>query len=466
MQSFTVNKSYLLFLSIVASLGGFLFGYDTAVISGTIGFVSNQFNLDPYSQGWYVSCALVGCVFGVSIAGYLSDKFGRKYVLIFCSLFFFISAFGCMIAFGFIDLVIYRIIGGIAVGMASMLSPLYISEISPAYNRGKLVALYQFAITIGILISYIANAWLLNISQSVQNPTYNLWNQIFYLEPWRSMLGSETLPAALFFILLFFVPESPRWMTIKGRENEALQTITKISNIEEAKKEIEDIKNTLQEEKHTSNIFKEPGIKLAIIIGATLGFLTQVSGINAIIYYGPEILNKAGFGINSAFSSQVIIGIINVAFTLIAIWKIDSFGRRPLLLFGVSGIVFSLIVIGFLFALNLTDSFLLLLFILIFIACFAFSFGPVIWVLLSEIYPTSVRGRAMSIGTLTLWVGTALVGQMVPIMLNYLTPAGTFWAFAIMCFPAIPITLKVLPETKGKTLEEIENYWLTKYKKH
>ena len=459
------DRKYLLGLALIASLGGFLFGYDTAVISGTIGFVKGKFALDAVMEGWYVSSALVGCIGGVAIAGFLSDKFGRKRVLLLSAILFLLSAIGCAISGSHMVLIMYRLLGGIGVGVASMLSPLYISEISPPHLRGRMVALYQFAITIGILCSYFVNAWLLNMSQSAQPGGEGWFHFVFVDEVWRGMLGSESIPALLFFVLLLLVPESPRWLVAQDKDERARQILTRLSGEAVANKEMTEIKETVAQEQESFAALFQPGIRFALFLGMALAFLTQVSGINAIIYYGPRILEEAGFTLGDALGGQVIIGIVNVLFTLIAIWKIDSLGRRPLLIVGVSGIVASLIVVGLLFKFNVTGGLWLMLFILIFIACFAFSFGPVIWVLLSEMYPTKVRGRAMSIATLTLWTGTALVGQTVPWLLETLQPYGTFWLFAVLCSPAIYLGWKVLPETKGKTLEEIEHYWLSRGKK-
>jgi len=456
------KKNYINTLAIIASLGGFLFGYDTAVISGTINFVSAQFHLDAISTGWYVSSALVGCISGVAMAGVLSDKYGRKKVLILSALFFGVSAIGCTFAIGFNDLVLYRFIGGLGIGVASMVSPLYISELSPAHKRGRLVALYQFAITIGILCSYFSNAYLLKLSQSetFAQSTGNVY-QIMVSEVWRIMLGTSAIPAILFLLLLQIVPESPRWLTIQNRETEALTILHKIVDDEEAQKEMNDIKSNLARESGGLSIVFKGSFRLPMLIGISLAFLTQISGINAIIYYGPGILEKAGLPIADALGSQVIIGLVNVLFTLIAIWKIDQLGRRPLLIAGVIGILSSLIIVGGLFYFNINNTYLLLTFILFFIACFAFSYGPVIWVLLSEIFPAKIRGQAMALATFSLWIGTALVGQLTPLLLEKLSPAGTFWLFALVTTPALYLSIKIIPETKGKSLEEIENYWIT-----
>ncbi|MEM9143248.1 MAG: sugar porter family MFS transporter [Bacteroidota bacterium] len=454
-------KNNVTLLALIAALGGFLFGYDTAVISGTIGFVKNQFDLGTVMEGWYVSSALVGTILGVSLAGILSDKYGRKNMLIMSGLFFALSAIGCMVSASFDGLVIYRILGGIGVGIASMLSPLYISEIAPAKNRGKLVALYQLAITLGILVAYFANAYLLDLSSSGTVAAFpGITRKIFVSEVWRAMLGSETLPALLFLILLFGIPRSPRWLAMKGEKEKAKAILQRFVGEKEALLEIENVALVLSRESAGFRPILSGPFKLAMIIGVSLAVLSQVSGINAIIYYGPKILEEGGLQLGEALGGQVVIGIVNVLFTFVALWKIDDLGRKPLLTFGVIGIMISLVVVGLLFYFEVDNTYLLMTFILTFIACFAFSFGPVLWVLLSEIYPLKVRGVAMSIATMAVWVGTTFVGQMTPWFLENLGPHGTFWFFAACMVPALYLAIKVLPETKGKTLEEIEHYWL------
>ncbi len=452
------NNSYLLFIALTAALGGFLFGYDTAVISGAIGFVKSKFALDAVMEGWFVSSALVGCIAGVSFAGELSDRLGRKRALIASGLLFSISAIGCAISASHTELIIYRLLGGVGVGVASMLSPLYISEVSPAKIRGRMVALYQFAITIGILFAYFSNAWLLKNSSTfeIQNA---LLHKIFAEEVWRAMFGSEILPAMLFFITMFFVPESPRWLAAKGKNQQAGAILAKINGDSIAEKELASINKAIaNEEKGSWKVLFHPGIKVAMFAGIALAILSQFTGINAIIYYGPRILEEAGLKLSDALGGQVIIGFVNVAATVFAIWKIDKYGRKKLMLAGVIGMAVSLVIIGILFLFKMTSGVIILIFILTFCASFAFGYGPVIWVLLSEIYPTKVRGRAMSLATLSLWIGTALIGQFVPWMLETITPAGTFFVFALFCIP-VPYILKKIPETKGMSLEDIENAW-------
>lgn len=450
----------LVSLSLIASLGGFLFGYDTAVISGTLSMVRKQFELNAGMEGWYVSSALLGCILGVSGAGWLSDRYGRKSVLLLTGSLFSVSAIGCAMSLSFTTLVIYRLVGGLGVGIASMLSPLYISEISPPSMRGRLVTLYQFAITIGILSAYFVNVWLLNSSNDPGFENMANIQLIFKEEVWRGMLGMEAVPAISFFILILFIPKSPRWLVVKGQSDQARKVLTSLVGIEEAKQEIAEIEDTLALEGGSWKMLLAPGIKMAVFIGVALAVLQQFTGIDAIIYYGPRIFEEAGFELSEALGGQVIIGLINVVFTVIAIFTIDIFGRKRLLIAGTTGMLFSLILIGILFATGSAGGMLLLSLILVFIACFAFSLGPVVWVILSEIYPTKIRGRAMSIATIAVWIGTSIIGQLIPLSLDNLGPDITFWIFAFFCLPTIYIGWKLLPETKGRTLEEIERYWL------
>lgn len=456
------NRSYLFFIAITAALGGFLFGYDTAVISGTISFVKNKFDLNTAMEGWFVSSALVGCIAGVAMAGELSDRFGRKYTLIASGLLFSISALGCALSGSHTELIIYRLVGGIGVGVASMLSPLYISEVSPGKVRGRMVALYQFAITLGILCAYFANAFMLNLSESLTslNPG-GIWHKLYVDEVWRAMFGSEAIPALLFFIAMFFVPSSPRWLSTKNRYSEAGKVLERINNREIADRELESIRVAIARESAGSwSGLLQKGILVAVLAGIGLALLSQFTGINAIIYYGPRIMEEAGIKLSDALGGQVIIGFVNMAATVFAILKIDQYGRKRLMKGGITGMFLSLIVVGILFLIGKTQGFLLLIFILTFITSFAIGYGPVIWVLLAEIYPTKVRGRAMSVATLAVWVGTAIIGQVVPWMLENLTPAGTFFIFAICCIP-VPFILRKVPETKGMSLEEIEEVWQT-----
>ncbi len=459
MQDATVKKgtAYLYLICLVAALGGFLFGFDTAVISGTVSLVKNDFSLDAVSEGWFVSCALLGCIAGVSFSGKLSDKYGRKPVLVISAIMFLASALGCMWSGSFTALIIFRLIGGLGIGVASMVSPLYISEFSPSRYRGMMVSLYQLALTIGIVVAYFTNAYLAGHTHDTY--TGSNMQTIFSAEVWRAMLGLGALPAGIFLLSLFAVPESPRWLLLKGYHIKAKLILIKIDGEEAAVSEINAFNKQLDDGDTSLKELFKPVYRKALWIGLLLPFLSQVCGINAVIYYGPRILEQAGFTLNSALGGQVTIGIVNVVFTFVAIFTIDIWGRRPLLYAGVGGAVTALLIIGILFALNVTSGPWILIFILTFIACFAFSFGPVCWVIVSEIFPNAVRGKAMSLATLSLWIGNFLVGQLTPWMLEGLGPSWTFWLFALCCSPALWLTWRLIPETKGRSLENIEKYW-------
>jgi SP family arabinose:H+ symporter-like MFS transporter len=459
------TNTYLYLVCLVAALGGFLFGFDTAVISGTVSLVKHDFNLDASHEGWFVSCALLGCIIGVSLSGKLSDKYGRKMILILSAVLFLTSALGCMLSTSFTQLIIFRLIGGLGIGVASMVSPLYISEFSPSRFRGMMVSLYQLALTVGIVLAYFSNAYL--AGHTGNSFAHQGFHKIFSDEVWRAMLGLGALPAGIFLAALFLVPESPRWLLLKGEEKKATAILVKIDGIAAAQKEVAAF-NTSQangEATTMKELFK-PVYRRALLIGLLLPFMSQVCGINAVIYYGPRILEQAGFTLNNALGGQVTIGLVNVVFTFVAIFTIDKWGRRPLLFAGIGGAVISLLIIGALFALGVTSGPWILIFILAFIACFAFSFGPVCWVVIGEIFPNAVRGKAMALATLSLWAGNFLVGQLTPVMLEGLGSSWTFWLFALCCSPALWITWKLIPETKGKSLESIETYWQESHNAH
>ena len=457
------KRFFILFFAIVAALGGFLFGFDTAVISGTIGFVQQQFDLNAVQEGWFVSSALVGCLTGAMVAGNLSDIYGRRTMLLVAAGLFLFSAMGCMLSADFNMLVIYRIIGGLGVGMASMLSPLYISEYSPSHLRGRMVALYQLAITFGILLAYFSNAGLLKLSGTGSfSETDNMLTLVIDQEVWRGMFGAEMIPAGLFLITLLLIPESPRWLVKQRKSSQALEAFLKIADDQTARDEIREIEDVIGEKEVPLKVVFAQPLKPAMMIGILLAVMSQFSGINAIIYYGPRVMAEAGLAISEALGGQVTIGLVNVVFTILAMATIDRFGRRPLLIFGVSGAALSLLMVGFYFLSGSANPTWLLVFIVLFIACFAFSFGPVVWVILSEIYPTRIRGRAMSVATFSLWLANTLVGQVVPWLLDNLGPTFTFWMFALTCSPAIWIAWKKLPETKGRSLEDIEKHWYGK----
>jgi SP family arabinose:H+ symporter-like MFS transporter len=460
------NLLYVTFLATIAAIGGFLFGYDTAVISGTIGSVAAQFNLNDVSTGWYVGCALAGSILGVIIAGELSDRFGRKGVLLFSAVLFTSSGIGCMFSESISGLVFYRIVGGVGIGVASVISPLYISEISVSRFRGTLVSLYQLAITIGFVGAYLVN-YAINeyaVQMKELGTVGGFWGKYIVNETWRGMLGAEALPALLFFIILFFIPESPRWLVLKSKEIAAFKIFKRIYGAEIAGEQVTDLKGLIQsEEKSDWKILFQPGFRIALFIGVSLAILGQFMGVNAVLYYGPSIFQQTGLSEGDSLFYQVIVGLVNFGSTVLAMAIIDKIGRKKLVYYGVSGMIVSLLLIGFYFVLNKSSNIvpptILLVLILIYIFCCAISICVVIWVLLSEMYPAKVRGLAMSIAGFSLWIGTFLIGQLTPWLMTTLSPAGVFWLFGVMCIPYLYITWKLVPETTGKSLEDIERMW-------
>lgn len=466
------NLGYVIFLSSVAALGGFLFGYDTAVISGTIGSVAAQFNLNDVSTGWYVGCALVGSIFGVAIAGKLSDYFGRKPVLLISAVLFSSSAIGCMFSANISQLVIYRIIGGIGIGVASVISPLYISEISVSRFRGILVTLYQLAITVGFMAAYLVNYAISEYAVHMQavGTASGDWGKIMVDETWRGMLGAEAIPALLFFGMLFFIPESPRWLVVKNKEIAAVKTLRRIFTEETAHEQVADLNDLVKSEEKTNwRILFQPGFKVALFIGVSLAILGQFMGVNAVLYYGPSIFQKTGLSEGDSLFYQVIVGLVNFGSTILAMAVIDKIGRKKLVYYGVSGMLVTLILIGFYFTINKTANVIppitLLILILLYIFSCAISICVVIWVLLAEMYPVKVRGLAMSAAGFSLWIGTYLIGQLTPWLMSTLSSAGVFWLFAVMCIPYMLIVWKLVPETTGLSLEEIERMWQRNSKK-
>ena len=406
------------FLAFVAAIGGILFGYDTAVISGTTEVVKMQFGLTTGGEGWYVGCALIGSILGVLIAGMLSDFLGRKKTMLISALLFSVSAIGCALSKDFTQLVLFRMIGGFGIGIVSIVSPVYISEVSPAPVRGTMVSLYQLFITIGFLLAYLLNYLI------IKGTTMD--------EYWRPMLGAEAVPDLLFLVLIFFIPESPRWLAVRGQR---------------------------QDKSEEWKALREPGILKAVLIGSCIAILGQFMGVNAVLYYGPKIFQDAGLSGEGSMFSTVLVGVVNMLTTVIALLIIDKVGRKQLVWWGVGGMIVCLVCIGTWFAVGTMPTWFLLTFFLLYVFCTAISISAVVFVLLSEMYPNRVRGLAMSVAGLALWVGTYLIGQLTPWMLENLTPAGTFFLFAFCCLPYLYIMWKYVPETTGKTLEEIEAYW-------
>lgn len=443
---------YVFLVTVVAALGGLLFGYDTGVISGAIGYLTDHFGLDAYSKGWAAASALVGCIIGACFAGVLSDWVGRKRVLVLSAILFAVSAIGSAIPISLAQFAVARMLGGFAVGAASMLSPLYIAEIAPARIRGRLVSINQLTIVLGFLVVYFVNALVARSGDALGGEA---WNVTY---GWRWMFGSETLPAALFLALLFLVPESPRWLTKRERNDEALAILTRVSGPVRARSEMEEIADAIAHEERSVLQLLKPGMRIAMLIGIVLAILQQVTGINVVLYYAPEIFKSTGLAATAAIYQTVIVGAVNVTFTFVAIWLVDKAGRKPLLLIASVGMGFSLFLLGGAFVLERLEGPWVLLFVLTYVASFAMAMGPIVWVVLSEIFPTRVRGTAMSVATVCLWAANFAVTQFFPWMLEQLE-GKSFFVYAVMCVVAFLFISIFIPETKGKTLEEIEQWW-------
>ncbi|MBN1143363.1 MAG: sugar porter family MFS transporter [Bacteroidales bacterium] len=456
------NAFFILIVCFVASLGGILFGFDTAVISGTFNFVEHYFVLNKVEVGWFVSSAIIGAVIGSISGGTISDKYGRKPVLILAALLFLISALGSTVPNTFFFLICARVVGGIGVGIISVLAPLYISEFSPRHIRGRLVALYQLSIVIGILLAYFSNWLLLNFSAHHQElfSSNGLFHKIFVSEVWRGMFGAEIFPSGLFVALLIFIPESPRWLIKNRQSQKGYLLLVRINGEQIAENELAEIEKTVSRVKGKISELFRPGLRLALIVGIGLSVFGQFTGVNIVIYYGPSILADAGFSLNNSLQFQVAIGIINLLFTIIALWKIDSWGRRPLLIWGMAGVCLSLTIIAFLFNLQNVSGIWIVIMLCIYIACLALSINAVIWVLISEIFPNRIRGLAMSIATFTNWGANFLTAFIFPWYIDKMGMNIGFFSFALICLVATLFFYRYIPETKGESLEEIETFWL------
>lgn len=452
------NYTFLLSISLVAALGGLLFGYDWVVIGGAKPFYELYFGITnfPALQGWAMSSALVGCVAGAAIAGKLADSYGRRPILIVAAILFSLCALGTGASETFTVFIIWRIIGGVGIGIASTISPLYIAEIAPQETRGLFVSINQLTVVIGILAAQITNMLITDVIPPDYSHEQILasWNG---QTGWRWMLWAGFFPAVLFFILMFLIPESPRYLAKKGNHDKAENTLTKIGGLVYAKEAIATIKETFTEETEKTD-FKMLLDKRALpilLIGIVLASFQQWCGINIIFNYAQEIFVSAGYSINDLFMNIVITGSINLVFTLVAMGTVDKIGRKKLMLFGSAGLAIIYSLLGYFYYTNVTGLPLLLL-VLLAIAIYAMSLAPITWVILSEIFPNRIRGVAMSVATFALWIASALLVQTFPIFNEYLGTSGTFWIYGIICALGFLFVLKKLPETKNKSLEEIE----------
>ncbi|MFC3199159.1 sugar porter family MFS transporter [Parapedobacter deserti] len=447
----------------VAALGGFLFGFDMAVVSGILPLLTEQFALSAFQQGWFVSSALVGCIVGVAMSGELGDRYGRRRVLVLSAILFLVSALGCGSLPAFSSIVASRILGGVGVGIASSMVPLYISEIAPARVRGRLVTYYQLAVTFGILVAYLSNAFLLQTAVTDIIGNTPGWLGVWFNDQvWRGMFIVEALPALVFLLGLLAIPESPRWLIQKGRTATGAALLHRFVGATEATADLENRRQDGGQHRSSYRELFSPHLRKALLLGLLLPLFSQFCGINAIIYYGPSILSSAGVSLSSSLQSQIIFGVANMAFTLIAVWKVDKLGRRPLYLIGTSASALSLLVAGYCFYAGNTQGMLLLVAVIIFLASFAFSLGPLKFVVAAEIFPAHIRGRAMALSIMVMWIADTIIGQLTPLLLEGIGAAFTFWLFALFCVLAFVAVYQLLPETKGKSLEEIERQWLEK----
>ncbi|NOS68580.1 MAG: sugar porter family MFS transporter [Verrucomicrobia bacterium] len=452
------NLGYVWLISSVAAMGGLLFGWDWVVIGGAKPFFQRYFELTTEAQiGWANSCALIGCLVGALIAGALSDKFGRKRLLIVAALIFAVTSIGNALANNFTIFIAWRIFGGVAIGLASNLSPMYIAEVAPAQIRGKLVSINQLTIVVGILLAQYINWYLVrNLPQGATDEFIRTsW---FGQQGWRWMFGLTAAPAFLFFIGMFLVPESPRWLAKNGKPDRARAILTKIGGASYANAAVADIESTLASEQTQRGSFTDlfdPKLRKVLILGIVLAVFQQWCGINVIFNYSEEIFRAAGYDISSVLKNIAWTGSVNLAFTFVALGVVDRGGRRPLMLFGSAALAVIYIAMGCCYAGGVQGLPMLLL-VLAAIACYAMSLAPVAWVVISEIFPNRIRGAAMSVAVSALWIACFLLTYTFPILNAKLGSAGTFWLYAVICVAGFVFVFFKLPETKGKSLEQIE----------
>lgn len=452
------NLGYVWLISIVAAMGGLLFGWDWVVIGGAKPFFQRYFELTSEAQiGWANSCALIGCLVGALVAGALSDKFGRKRLLIVAAFLFAVTSIGNALAHNFTIFISWRILGGVAIGLASNLSPMYIAEVAPAQIRGKLVSINQLTIVIGILLAQYINWFLVrNLPQGATDDFIR--NSWFGQQGWRWMFGLTAAPSLLFFLGMLLVPESPRWLAKNGKPERARSILTKIGGEPYANAAITDIKSTLAAEEVQHVRFAdllEPKMRKVLVLGVVLAVFQQWCGINVIFNYAEEIFRAAGYDISTVLKNIAWTGSVNLAFTFVALGVVDRGGRRPLMLFGSAALAIIYIAMGCCYSSGVKGLPMLLL-VLAAIGCYAMSLAPVVWVVISEIFPNRIRGAAMSVAVSALWIACFLLTYTFPILNAKLGSAGTFWLYAAICIAGFVFIKLKLPETKGKTLEQIE----------
>jgi MFS transporter, SP family, arabinose:H+ symporter len=468
------NQGYVWAISLVAALGGLLFGYDWVVVGGAKPFYEPFFRLDdPFLQGWGTSSALVGCLVGALVSGALSDKFGRKRLLLLAGALFTVSAVGTALSGSFFEYNAYRILGGVAIGLASNLSPMYIAEISPARLRGLFVSINQLTIVIGVLLAQSVN-WMISRADPVALPAQPTAEQVLATWSgqygWRWMFGAEAIPALVFFLLMFLVPESPRWLVKNGKSALAHRVLARIGGAAYADKEVRDIQATLSSEEIARVRFSDlwaPKLRRILALGVFLAVLQQWCGINVIFYYASDIFEAAGYDVSGIMLNIVITGLVMLAFTFIAIGTVDWIGRKPLMLTGAAGLAATYAVLGFFLRADVAG-FPVVLLTVTAIAFYSFTLAPVTWVLLSELFPNRIRGAAMSVAVFALWAGCFTLSFSFPVLnkgfslensgwaWDGLGAHGSFWLYGVVCLAGFLILWAFLPETRGKSLEQIE----------
>lgn len=437
-----INVRYLLLLTLVAALGGLLFGFDIAIITGAGPFIEEHFDLNELQLGWGFSSLLFGCIVGALVAGRITDLYGRKKVLLIVALLFSLTTVGTGLAPDFTTFVVARMLGGLAVGGASMLSPMYIAEVSPRKVRGSLVSVYQLSIVTGIMVSYLINYLLHDIGE----------------HNWRWMFASGVIPSAIFFILLLIVPETPRFLYKIGREDEAFGILKRISGKGDATRSIEEIKESFSEKRVSLREVLKPKYRKMMIVGIGLAIFVQLSGINAIIDYAPRIFRSTGWNIDAALFATFGLGIVNILFTFVSIWAIDRFGRKPLYIVGSAGMAIALMALSIFKAAGHFEGTIVLVICIVYLAFFASCIGPVFWTLVSELFPNKIRGTAMSVPVFVQWFFNGVVVLLFPWMFAGF-PVSSFAILGIMAFAQMLFAYRLVPETKGKSLEEIEKHW-------
>lgn len=449
------NKNYILYIALSAAIGGLLFGYDTAVISGAIGNLTEYFSLTPIETGWAISSAIIGCLLGASVSNYISDRLGRKVAMLITAVLFISSAVGTAFPNSFTMFVLFRMVGGVGIGIASMVVPMYIAEIAPPKRRGALVGNYQLAIVIGIVLVYFVNYFIALQGDAEWNLTTG----------WRWMFFSEIFPSLLFLVFLFQIPESPRWLIQKEKSEEALAVLEKLNTPEEAIVIQNEIQNSIPITTENQWIyFANPNYKKALLIGIGLSVLQQLTGINAILYYAPEIFKRLGSSADVSLLETSVLGVVNLIFTLLAIRFVDKMGRKPLLYVGSIGMSVALAAVGLFIYYEETGNWILP-FLLLFMASFSISWGPIVWVLLSEIFPVKIRSLALAISVFIQWLANFAVTQTFPSLVEnewlklYFNGAFPFYLFSIVCLFSLFFVWKKIPETKNKSLEQMDSLW-------